>query len=182
MLFRSKDFYRDFANCAVCFLKPSCYGRSVLENSSFIVSSAYLDKSLWGRGFIARLTGATVEMLNIMMIMCLGNNPFFVDKKGLFCIRFSPLLKKDLFTQKTTSFIWKNNRITLGPHIFAFKLFSSILVVYHNPECKDTFDLPIKKIAIKENGKIFCIESEIIISPLSYAIRENEVERIDIYF
>ncbi|MBN3040792.1 MAG: hypothetical protein JW867_06655, partial [Candidatus Omnitrophica bacterium] len=59
-----KEFYQDFYNCLVCFFDPDTYGRNILENSSFIVSSAYPDKTLWGRGFVARLSGATAELLN----------------------------------------------------------------------------------------------------------------------
>jgi len=177
-----KDFYRDFFNCAVCFLQPSRYGRNILENSSFIVSSVYPDKSLWGRGFVARLTGATVEMLNIWMVMCLGNEPFFVNEAGLPCIKFSPLIKGSLFTEKTTFFTLAGRRISLPPGSFAFRMFSSILVVYHNPKRRDTFNLKTKKIVVKANGKIHTLKSKFIAPPLSYAVRENKVERIDVYF
>ena len=55
------EFYEDFYGALVCFLKPAVYGRSVLENSSFIVSSAHPDASLHGTGFVARLSGSTAE-------------------------------------------------------------------------------------------------------------------------
>ncbi|MDP2923847.1 MAG: cellobiose phosphorylase, partial [Candidatus Omnitrophota bacterium] len=67
-----EEFFKDFYNCAVCFLEPRTYGRNILENSSFIVSSAYPDKSLWAKGFVARLSGATAELLNIWVMLCLG--------------------------------------------------------------------------------------------------------------
>jgi hypothetical protein len=52
-----EEFYKDFHNCAVCFFDAEKYGRNILENSSFIVSSANPDKNLWNKGFVARLAG-----------------------------------------------------------------------------------------------------------------------------
>ena len=68
-----------------------------MENSSFIVSSEHPDKTYWGRGFVARLTGATVELINIWILICLGNEPFILNEKGELNIKFSPILKKDFF-------------------------------------------------------------------------------------
>ncbi|WP_203636793.1 cellobiose phosphorylase, partial [Thermobrachium celere] len=56
-----KEFYSDFKNVIIAFMDPSVYGRSPLENSSFIASSANVDESIHGTGFVARLSGATAE-------------------------------------------------------------------------------------------------------------------------
>ena len=175
------DFYKDFSNCAVCFLNPVNYGRSILENSSFIVSSAYPDKSLSSRGFVARLSGATVELLNIWILMCLGRRPFFTDKEGRLCIKFAPVIKKDLFTTKPVSFKLSGKDINLPADTFSFKLFSSILVVYHNPKRRDSFKTKVRKIEIKTGTKKVVINSDVISAPLSYAVREKKVRRIDAY-
>ena len=175
------DFYKDFSNCAVCFLDPFSYGRSILENSSFIVSSAYPDKSLSSRGFVARLSGATVELLNIWIIICLGRRPFFTDKEGRLCIKLSPVIKKDLFTTKPVSFELAGKDIKLPADTFSFKLFSSILVVYHNPKRRDSFKTKVRRIEIDTGDKKTVINSDVIKAPLSYAVREKKVERIDVY-
>ena len=175
------DFYKDFLNCAVCFLDPLSYGRSILENSSFIVSSAYPDKSLSSRGFVARLSGATVELLNIWIIICLGRRPFFTDKEGRLCIKLSPVIKKDLFTTKPVSFELAGKDIKLPADTFSFKLFSSILVVYHNPKRRDSFKAKVRRIEIETGNKKTAINSDVIKAPLSYAVREKKVERIDVY-
>ncbi len=65
----------------VPFLDPQTYGRSPLENSSFIVSSAHPDESLHGRGFVARLTGACAEFLSMWVFMMAGPQPFFVQER-----------------------------------------------------------------------------------------------------
>ena len=62
------EFFADMRRGLVPFLDPQTYGRSPLENSSFIVSSAHPDESLHGRGFVARLTGATTEFLSMWTV------------------------------------------------------------------------------------------------------------------
>jgi hypothetical protein len=179
-----EDFYNDFYNCGVCFFEPKHYGRNILENSSFIVSSAHPDKDLWGKGFVARLSGATVEVLNIWILMCLGQKPFFMDEKNNLGIKFNPILKAGLFTLKPQKINHNGKEINLEKDIFAFKLFSHILVVYHNPNRKDTFSKTCRteKIILTAKGKQHIAIGETILAPLSYAVRDLQVERIDVYF
>jgi hypothetical protein len=178
-----EEFFRDFFNCGVCFFDAGRYGRNILENSSFIVSSAYPDKSLWGKGFVARLSGATVELLHILSLMYLGKNPFSTDAKGKLQIKFSPILKGSLFTKTDQKTVFKGRNIDLEKNSFAFALFSSVLVVYHNPKRKDTFtgDCRIKKIKLAVKGETQTLDTDTIPAPLSEAVRRTEVEQIDVY-
>ncbi|MDD5583939.1 MAG: hypothetical protein PHV55_02645 [Candidatus Omnitrophica bacterium] len=177
-----EEFYRDFYNCCVCFFEPMRYGRNILENSSFIVSSAHPDKNLWGKGFVARLSGATVELLHMWILLCLGQKPFFVDERGDLSIRFAPLLKADFFTKKEESIDFKGARVLIEKDSFAFNLFSSTLVVYHNPGRKDTFaNAKIVRIVVQIEGRKHSIDSSVIKPPLSNKIREGKAEKIDIY-
>ena len=164
-----QEFYKSFQTCAACFFKPQVYGRSPYENSSFIVSSAYPDKNLWGRGYIARLSGATAELLNIWVLLCLGREPFYLDERGSVVMRFAPLLKKELFTADKT---------------FSFKLFSSTWVTYHNPNRRDTFAKGVKpeRIALKAAGRKHLVKGSSLPSGLSRQVREGKVEKIDVYF
>jgi len=61
------------------FQDPMVYGRSLMECSSFVASSAFPDANQHGRGFLARLSGSTAEFLSIWTLMFLGPNPFRVD-------------------------------------------------------------------------------------------------------
>jgi len=178
-----EEFFQDFSECCVCFFDPARYGRNILENSSFIVSSAYPDDSLWGKGFVARLSGATVELLNIWIYMCLGKTPFFLDSDNNLCMRFRPILKSDLFTKNKSTVTFKGKEIELSENTFSFALFSSVLVVYHNPKRKDTFskDCKVEKIVIAAAKKKFTINSDTVSSPLAQAIRQKEIEKIDVY-
>jgi len=178
-----EEFYEDFHNCAVCFFDAEKYGRNILENSSFIVSSANPDKNLWNKGFVARLSGATVELLNIWIIMCMGKSPFSVNDNGELALKFSPILKSELFTKQEQKIEFAGKGQIIGKDCFAFKLFSKTLIVYHNPSRKDTFskDCTVNKIVVAEGAKKYTIESDNIKSPLAQRIREARADYIDIY-
>ena len=70
------EFAADFHDAAIPFLKEEVYGRSLLENSSFIASSANPNKKIHGKGFVARLSGSTAEFLQIWQLMMFGSHPF----------------------------------------------------------------------------------------------------------
>ncbi len=91
-----EEFFEDFKHALICFQDPAVYGRSPLENSSFLASSAHPDESLHGAGFIARLTGATAEFLSMWTTMMAGQKPFFVEN-GELCLAFRPALPGWLF-------------------------------------------------------------------------------------
>ena len=81
-----EEFGKAFRDAAVPFLDPDVYGRSTIENVSFIVSSANKNERLHGRGFAPRLSGAAAEMLEIQQIMFVGRHPFTVtDGELSFC-------------------------------------------------------------------------------------------------
>ncbi len=76
------DFYAAARAGLVPFMDPAIYGRSPLENSSFIVSSAHPDESLHGAGFVARLSGSTAEFINIWSVLMAGAQPFVLGEGG----------------------------------------------------------------------------------------------------
>ncbi|MDD3336810.1 MAG: hypothetical protein PHI98_15070 [Eubacteriales bacterium] len=78
-------------DAGVPFLDPKRYGRSPLENVSFIASSANPDPTVRGRGFVARLSGSTAEFLQIWQIMMIGAKPFFCEN-GTLCMTLVPFL------------------------------------------------------------------------------------------
>ncbi len=97
------EFAQDLKSACIPFLDEETYGRSILENSSFIVSSANPDKSLHGRGFVARLSGSTAEFLSIWQIMMFGAAPFAADGgKGKLTARFAPVMPEYLIADDLT--------------------------------------------------------------------------------
>lgn len=126
----AEEFFEDLKRGLVAFFKPEVYGRSPLENSSFIASSRFPDTRAHGVGFIARLSGATAEWISMVLHMGLGATPFRVEAGSL---RFEPkpVLADWLFTRQPTA--------GFGPNSFGFKLFGQTWVVYDNPQRGATF-------------------------------------------
>lgn len=85
------EFINDFYKAGVPFLEEEVYGRSLLENSSFLVSSVNPNPAIHGKGFVARLSGSTAEFLQMWQIMMFGKSPFHV-KNGELVLEFQPLL------------------------------------------------------------------------------------------
>ena len=79
------QFFEDLKNTCIPFLDPEVYGRSTLENSSFLASSLNPDEEIHGRGFVARLSGSTAEFLSIWRRMMFGDQPFTMEEGTLVC-------------------------------------------------------------------------------------------------
>lgn len=92
------EFSQAFRDAAVPFLNPDSYGRSPLENSSFIASSANPDPSIHGRGYVARLSGSTAEMLHIWQLMFFGEKPFHLEQ-GELRLAFAPFVPEYLMPE-----------------------------------------------------------------------------------
>jgi hypothetical protein len=184
-----EEFFSDFKRCLVAFQDPPRYGRSILENSSFIASSAYPDSEIHGNGFVARLTGTTTEFLTIWLLMCLGENPFKIDDNGRLYFELKPIIPSWLFTKEmSTSYFYFTNsvkrEVRLPKDVFAFCLLGKTLVVYHNPSRRNTFGNKAAhpaKITLKKNGRTIAIfNGRIIPSPFALKLREGFYDRVDV--
>lgn len=71
-----QEFFDDFHKAGVPFLDPETYGRSIYENSSFIASSKNPNAKIHGKGFVARLSGSTIEFISMWKMMMFGKNVF----------------------------------------------------------------------------------------------------------
>ena len=136
-------FFQDFKKVFIPFLNPEQYGRSILENSSFLVSSANPNPELHGTGFVARLSGATAEFIHILMQMAIGSRAFSTNEAGELNFSLDPVIPAWLFTeseQKTDILVdGVMTEISTPPNSFTFMFLSDILVTYYNPTQKDTF-------------------------------------------
>ena len=184
-----EEFYENLKNAATPFLNPEIYGRSILENSSFLVSSAHEDPELQGRGFVARLSGTTAELLHMWLVMNAGEKPFRLNNEGRLTLEFRPKLAGWLFTKKEArlQYIDKNSnprKLVLPKNTYAFNFLGSTLVVYHNPRRKNTFGknkAEIEKITMtypNKNQVVF--SSAVIPTEAAQEIRSGRAERIDI--
>jgi hypothetical protein len=130
------EFYQEMLGGGILpFMNPSQYGRSLMECSSFIASSAFDDPNIRGRGFLARLSGSTAEYLSIWVLMMIGPNLFSVDShNGQLQMQLKPALPRWLFEDGPTLLDGTNIPQMQNPAssnstdvTLSFKLFGSIL-------------------------------------------------------
>ncbi|PKO02999.1 MAG: cellobiose phosphorylase [Chloroflexi bacterium HGW-Chloroflexi-5] len=160
-------FYHEFKSHVPAFMDPAIYGRSPLENSSFIASGAHPDPSLHGNGFVARLSGSTAEFLSMWVIMTAGQSPFRFEDGNL-TLTIHPLLPGWLFKPDGT---------------FKFKLMGSCDVTLHNPARLDTFNIKPASINFcTTEGEEVSVEGNVIASPYAGMAREGKIVAMDVHF
>ncbi len=185
-----REFHQAMRETLVPFLHAETYGRSILENSSFLVSSAHEDPSLHGQGFVARLSGSTAEFLHIWLWMSVGIQPFQVNHQGELCLYFDPVLMREMFTPRSGCSgrlghdgAWRHDELPAGT--YAVHFLANTLLVYHNPKGRDVVpdgDYRIERIEIEDHhGKRRCFTEGFIPSPYAGQVREGKTARIDVY-
>ncbi|MFD1910199.1 hypothetical protein ACFSQ7_48925 [Paenibacillus rhizoplanae] len=118
-----EEFYSELKTSLIPFLDPEVYGRSTLENSSFISTGGNPDPHTHGRGFVARLSGSTAEFLSMWRTMMAGSS-LFATRDGELTLALHPALPGWLFDEQGE---------------VSFKLLGSTEVTYVNPRHADTF-------------------------------------------
>ncbi|MCL2389186.1 MAG: cellobiose phosphorylase [Elusimicrobia bacterium] len=163
------EFFKEFKACAPCYQNPAVYGRNILENSSFISSSAFPDKRNHGRGFVARLSGSTAEFIEMWAFMTMGQKPFALNN-GKLCFELKPAIQGSLFD--------KNGE-------FSFKMFSHTNVKYINPNRKSTYaaGMKVKKIEVVwENKQKQVFEGGIISGADALKIRNKQALSLAVHY
>lgn len=156
-----EEFYEDIKTALPPYMDYKVYGRSILENSSFIVSSANSNLTLHGQGFYARLSGSTAEFLSMWKHIFIGDKLFTIED-GELTFTFNPKLSKEFYENG----------------VIEFKLFSRTLVKYVNPHLKEK----IGKIEVFENGTKYEIIGNKIKGELAHKLRNKEIDEIICYF
>jgi hypothetical protein len=157
------DFFRDFRKCVVAFLDPAVYRRSILENCSFLVGSGYPDPDRHGRGFVARLTGATAEFIDIWVRMTSGKTPFTLGSDGRLRFALSPVLPAWLFKDG----------------VFEFRFLGAIDVTYLNLARKNTWE-GVRPLSyrIVAGGREESVSGESVGEPWASLIRDRKVQKL----
>lgn len=162
-------FYEDIKTMMPPYMDYKRYGRSILENSSFIVSSANGNENLHGQGFSARLSGSTAEFLSMWKLIFAGKKLFTMEDNEL-NFTFKPQIEGDLFDEEG---------------IVEFKLFSKTKVRYVNPSRKSTFGKDASKIvrigvAIEDQGHV--IEGDKLTAKYAEMLRNGDITNITCFF
>lgn len=163
-----EEFYREAETNLVCFMDPVVYGRSPLENSSFLVPSNNPDPKLWGKGFVARLSGSTAEIISIWQILFFGKQPFRLEE-GKLCFCLEPILKGKIFNSEG---------------VVETTLFGRTKIVYVNPKHLDTYsaEAVIERIELIDGKDVYEIKGNKVFSALATRIRKGEFETIKVYY
>ena len=162
------EFYTAAQSGLVPFMDPSVYGRSPLENSSFIASSAHPDESIHGAGFVARLSGATAEFIHIWTVMMAGPQPF-ITVKGAVALALRPALAEWLFDDQ--------NQVS-------FTFLGTCAVTYHNPSRQDTFgpDVTVQRYVIHPvDGDAITVDGSVLSSSHALGVRNGKIRSMDVY-
>lgn len=153
-------FFEEMTSNLVCFMDPAVYGRSTLENASFIATSLNPNPEHRGRGFVARLSGSTSEMLTMWHYMMFGQALFTFD--GELSFTPSPILSEAFFSNgyvQTT-------------------LLSSIVFVITNTTGFATYSDKIERAHYIVDGCILpCVKGE-----LAHRIRDQKVSRVEVVY
>ena len=162
-----EEFLSDLQNVCIPFLDAERYGRSILENSSFIASSANLNEKIHGKGFVARLSGATAEFINIWHMMMAGDMPFTLENNEL-VLEFNPVLPKRLIDH--------NNQLQ-------YVFLGDVLVQYTFVTAKDIIPGGYKVLRINityKDGMSILLEGSKIKGTIARDIRGKKTAKIDI--
>jgi len=175
------EFYSEMKGGGMLpYMDPNVYGRSLMQYSSFLASSAFPDPKTQGRGFVARLSGATAEFLSMWTIMFIGPQPFVVDDDGKLTMHLVPALPAWLFYgYDEDDLVSSDEEFTIS-----FKLFAAIEVTYHNSLRTNLFGIPPNKYTIiYKDGSVVDVDGEFIPSTAAKDIRRVvKIDSIDAYF
>lgn len=160
------EFFEDLKYALPPFMKPEVYGRSTLENSSFIASSVNVDPTVHGQGFVARLSGTTAEFISMWQMMMMGKQLFTFSDKGL-SFKLQPILPDWLFDEAGE---------------IHFTLLSDIEVTYINSAGKNTYGpdgVKVQKYRLFVEDRVIEIEGDSIKGEYAELVREKGVRRIE---
>lgn len=164
-----EEFYEAIDDALIPYQKPEIYGRSILENSSFLASSANPDPSVHGQGFVARLSGSTVEMISMWLGMFLGDGGFLFEN-GELLFKLAPKLPKEMFDENGDC---------------SFMLLGKCKVTYHNESGKNTYGEDAAKVVrmevTKDGGSRFETEGSTIKGEAALLLREGKISEIKAY-
>jgi len=161
-----QEFYQEIKTNYTCFMDPKVYGRSPIENSSFLATSSNPDAKKHGQGFVSRLSGSTAEMLSMWRYMFLGDHLFTLENDQL-CFELSPKLSKEFFRDG----------------IVEVRLFNQTTIIYHLLDSIDTYDPKayIESMTLHKSDEICEVKGSKVFGKWTKDIRNGNVFKINVY-
>lgn len=162
-----QPFFEEMKTTWLPFRDAQVYGRSPLENCSFLASSVNPDPTLHGRGFVARLSGSTTEVLSMWAHMMVGDT-WFGYVNGALSFTFAPVLPGWLFDDAG---------------LLSFRLLSVCEVTYHNPKHADTFGSDGVKptaVTLEYEGESISLEGGTLPDLWARRLRDGQIRAISV--
>jgi len=159
------EFFKEVKKGVACFLDVEVFGRSPLEAASFIVSSAFDDKSLWGSGFLPRLSGTTAEFLSMWNHMMLGAAPFSLDSEGKLQLALEPVI---------ASWMWQKDGTLL------FKFLGAVEVTYVSKSKKNSWESTVTGYELTGESGTETVAGAAVPSPMAADVRALKYSAIKV--
>jgi hypothetical protein len=173
-----EEFFADCRTMLVPFMNPEVYGRSILENSSFICSSTMPEAAVRGRGFVARLSGSTAEFIHIWLILTVGERPFRM-RQGELALEFNPVLPGEWFREEESLIRFGGEQLSLPAGALCTVFLGEILLVYHNPQRADTFGRQgVRPVSLRLDGVDHPVPT--LVGSSAELVRNRQIRRIDV--
>ncbi|OVE78329.1 hypothetical protein BVX98_00555 [bacterium F11] len=169
-----EEFFHEIKDGVIPFRDIKSYGRPIFENSSFLASSTFPKKSFQGKGFVARLSGATAEFLSMIYHLVLGPNPFTLNEEGGVIFSPKPVLPAEWFSKKAEGLLPQNS---LSLTLFGIPL------TYVNPKKKNTYGRTgVQPVGFEWilDGRFYSCEGSALPSEPTVAFREGRLENLTI--
>ena len=163
-----EEYEEEMQRSLVPFMDPAVYGRSTLENSSFIATAVNPDPHVVGRGFYARLSGSTAEFLSMWIGMMAGAKPFAWEN-GELRLQLRPVLPSWLFDEAGS---------------VAFRFLGHTEVTYRNPGKASTYGenaAAMRSLRLTaKDGSELTVEGPAVSGAWAEKIRRGEVRSIEV--
>lgn len=158
-----EEFYEEIKTTFIPFLAPEEYGRSILENSSFIASSRNPNKEVHKRGYVSRLSGSTTELISMWIQMFMGDKVFTCEE-GELKLYFEPKLPEYFFDDKDE---------------VSFMLLSNCFVTYRNKKRLATFgEKKGKIVSITVPERDIRVTGNFLYGQLAKEVREGNIRSL----
>uniref|UniRef100_A0A7S0PZ02 Cellobiose phosphorylase n=1 Tax=Coccolithus braarudii TaxID=221442 RepID=A0A7S0PZ02_9EUKA len=159
------EFFKEIKKGVVCFMDSEVMGRSPLEASSFIVSSAFPDKALHGSGFLARLSGTTAEFLSMWNHMMAGPSPFTLAADGTLQLSLQPVI---------STWMWREDGM------LTFSFLGAVQVTYVSASKHDSWASTISRYELTTADGTQLVEGAVVPAPLAEQVRNLKFSKIKV--
>lgn len=156
-------FFKEIQDAFPCYMNPAKYGRSILENSSFIATSRNPNPRIHGKGYVARLTGTTAEMLSMHVGIFYGYHLFSYHNHAL-SFHLHPVIPHSFFT--------------IDGQVETM-LFGTTKLIYIASGDASLYT-KVTKYELKIRGKWMTIEGSSVSGDVAKLIRDKKVELIKV--